>query len=188
MIDSFRHPVTASLLLSFTFSLLSELIDGTILLSLYIRRTHMLAPKADVGSSARTRPGSDVSRPALVDVGRRYRLILVVCPIVGVAGLIVLSLLGYPIAGIALCAGLFMGFINSRMVIAQAAKFTQMENPSKRALTFSVLQRLGVLTAIALLIAFAFRPQGFTVLIGLAVFQLLMMGSTAGAMVRQLRG
>jgi hypothetical protein len=37
------------------------------------------------------------------------------------------------------------------------------------------------------LIAFAFRPQGFTVLIGLAVFQLLMMGSTAGAMVRQLR-
>jgi hypothetical protein len=51
-----------------------------------------------------------------------------------------------------------------------------------------VLQRLGVLTAIALLIAFAFRPQGFTVLIGLAVFQLLMMGSTAGAMVRQLRG
>jgi hypothetical protein len=74
------------------------------------------------------------------------------------------------------------------MVIAQAAKFTQMGNPNKRALTFGVLQRLGVLTAIALLIAFAFRPQGFTVLIGLAVFQLLMMGSTAGAMVRQLRG
>ena len=43
-------------------------------------------------------------------------------------------------------------------------------------------------TAIALLIAFAFRPQGFTVFIGLAVFQLLMMGSTASAMVRQLRG
>jgi hypothetical protein len=123
-----------------------------------------------------------------VDVGRRYRLILIACPIVEVAGLSVLSVLGYPIAGIALCAGLFMGFINSRMVIAQAAKFTQMENPNKRALAFSVLQRLGVLTAIALLIAFAFRPQGFTVLIGLAVFQLLMMGSTAGAMVRQLRG
>jgi len=83
--------------------------------------------------------------------------------------------------------GLFMGFMNSRVVIAQAAKFTQMENPNKRALTFGVLQRLGVLTVIALLIAFAFRPQGFTVLIGLAVFQLLMMGSTAGAMVRQLR-
>jgi len=100
----------------------------------------------------------------------------------------VLSVLGYPVAGIALCVGLFMGFVNSRMVIAQAAKFTQMENPNKRALTFGVLQRLGVLTAIALLIAFAFRPQGFTVLIGLAVFQLLMMGSTASAMVRQLRG
>ena len=128
-----------------------------------------------------------VSTP-LVDVGRRYRLVLISCPIAGLTGLIVLSALGYPVAGIALCVGLFMGFINSRMVIAQAAKFTQMENPNKRALTFGVLQRLGVLTAIALLIAFAFRPQGFTVFIGLAVFQLLMMGSTASAMVRQLRG
>ena len=129
-----------------------------------------------------------MSRQALVDVGRRYRLVLIVCPIAGIAGLIVLSVLGYPVAGAAFCVGLFMGFINSRMVIAQAAKFTQMENPNKRALAFGVLQRLGVLTAIALLIAFAFRPQGFTVLIGLAVFQLLMMGSTSGAMVRQLRG
>lgn len=129
-----------------------------------------------------------MSRPALVDAGRRYRLTLIACPVAGLTGLIVLSVLGYPIAGIALCVGLFMGFINSRMVIAQAAKFTQMESPNKRALTFAVLQRLGVLTAIALLIAFAFRPQGFTVFIGLAAFQLLMMGSTATAMVRQLRG
>jgi hypothetical protein len=91
------------------------------------------------------------------------------------------------VAGIALCAGLFIGFINSRMVIAQAAKFTQMESPDRRALALGVLQRLGALTAVALLVAFAFRPQGFTVLIGLAVFQLLMMGGTAGAMVRQLR-
>jgi hypothetical protein len=129
-----------------------------------------------------------VSQPALVDAGRRYRLALIACPVAGLAGLIALSVLGYPVAGVALCAGLFMGFINSRMVIAQAAKFTRTENPGKRALALGVLQRLGALTAIALLIAFAFRPQGFTVLIGLAVFQLLMMGSTASAMVRQLRG
>jgi hypothetical protein len=84
--------------------------------------------------------------------------------------------------------GLFMGLINSRMVIAQAAKFTQAEGPDKRALAFGALQRLGAVTAVALLIAFAFRPQGFTVLIGLAAFQLLMMGAAAAAMVRQLRG
>jgi hypothetical protein len=129
-----------------------------------------------------------VSRPALADAGRRYRLVLIVCPVAGLTGLIVLSVLGYPVAGIALCAGLFMGFVNSRMMIAQAAKLTQMENPDKRALTLGVLQRLGALTAVALLVAFAFRPQGFTVLIGLAVFQLLMMGAAVGAMLRQLRG
>ena len=168
----------------------------------------MLAPEADVEMS-----GSHSHRPALADAGRRYRLVLIVSASVGLTGLIVLSVLGYPVAGIALCAGMFMGFINSRMVIAQAAKFTQMkftqteftqteftqteitqteitqtEHPNKRALVFGVLQRLGAVTAIALLIAFAFRPQGFTVFIGLAVFQLLMMGSTAGAMVRELRG
>jgi hypothetical protein len=125
---------------------------------------------------------------ALEDVARRYRLVLIVCPVAGLTGLIVLSLLGYPVAGTAFCVGLFMGFINSRMVIAQAAKFTQLENPDKRALALGVLQRLGALTAIALLIAFAFRPQGFAVLIGLAVFQLLMMGAATGTMVRQLRG
>ena len=128
------------------------------------------------------------SPPALVDAGRRYRLVLFICPVAGLTGLVTLGVLGYPVAGTALCAGLFMGFINSRMVIAQAAKFTQLENPDKRALAFGVLQRLGALTAIALLIAFAFRPQGFTVFIGLAVFQLLMMGAATGAMVRQLRG
>jgi len=125
---------------------------------------------------------------ALENVARRYRLVLIACPVAGLTGLIVLSVLGYPVAGAAFCVGLFMGFINSRMVIAQAAKFTRLENPDKRALAFGVLQRLGVLTAVALLIAFAFRPQGFTVLIGLAVFQLLMMGAATGAMVRQLRG
>jgi hypothetical protein len=92
------------------------------------------------------------------------------------------------VAGTAFCAGLFMGLINSRTVIAQAARLTRLEHPGKRALAFGVLQRLGVLTAIALLTALAFRPQGFTVFIGLAVFQLVMMGAAASAMMRQLRG
>jgi uncharacterized membrane protein (DUF4010 family) len=131
---------------------------------------------------------ANVGRPALVDVSRRYRLVLIACPVVGLAGLIALVVMGYPVAGIALCVGLFMGFVNSRLVIAQAANIMRMENPNKRALAFGVLQRLGVLTVIALLIAFAFRPQGFAVFVGLAAFQLLMMGSTASAMARQLRG
>jgi hypothetical protein len=129
-----------------------------------------------------------VSQAPLADAGRRYRLVLIACPVAGLTGLITLSVLGYPVAGLALCAGLVMGFINNRLVIAQAARLTQAENPGKRALALGVLQRLGALTAVALLIAFAFRPQGFTVFIGLAAFQLLVMGGTAGAMVRQLRG
>jgi uncharacterized RDD family membrane protein YckC len=129
-----------------------------------------------------------VTHPALVDAGRRYRLVLIACPVAGLTGLIALCVLGYPVAGIALCAGLVMGFVNNRLVIAQAARLTRAESPGKRALALGVLQRLGALTAVALLIAFAFRPQGFAVFIGLAAFQLLVMGGTAGALVRQLRG
>jgi hypothetical protein len=128
-----------------------------------------------------------VTRPALVRAGRHYRTVLIVSPIVGLIGLVVLCVLGHPIAGAALCVGLFMGYVNSRMVIAQMVKFAQMENPSRRALTVGVLQRLGILTAVALMIAFTFRPDGFAVLIGLAVFQLLVMGGTTGSMVRELR-
>lgn len=129
-----------------------------------------------------------MSHSVLMDMRKRYKLVLVVSPVIGLCGFILLSVLGDSIAGITLCVGLFMGFVNNRMVIAQAAKFTTMENPNKRALAFAVLQRLAILTVIALLIAFAFKPQGFTVLIGLAIFQLLMMGSTASAAMRQLRG
>ena len=57
-----------------------------------------------------------MSRPALVDVGRRYRLVLITTPVAGLAGLIVLSVLGYPVAGIALCAGLMMGSTAGAMV------------------------------------------------------------------------
>jgi hypothetical protein len=128
------------------------------------------------------------SHLALMHAARRYRLALIVCSIAGLTGLVALSVLGYPVAGTAFCVGLFIGFINSRMVIAQVAKFTQLENPGKRALTFGVLQRLGALTAIALLIAFAFRPQGFAVFIGLAAFQLLMMGAAGSAMLSRSRG
>jgi uncharacterized membrane protein (DUF4010 family) len=127
-------------------------------------------------------------RPALADMGRRYRLILTACPVIGVAALIALSVLGYPVAGAAFCVGLLLGLVNSRLVIAQAARFTEAEHPDKRALAFAVLQRLAALTAVALLVGFAFRPQGFAVLVGLAVFQLLMMGAASGALVRQLRG
>jgi len=129
-----------------------------------------------------------VSGPPLLDMGRRYRLVLIASPVVGLIGLVVLIVLGYPIAGAALCVGLAMGFVNSRMVIAQAAKFMGTENASKRAFTVGALQRLAVLTVVAMLIAYSFKPQGFAVFIGLAVFQLLLMGTTTSAMLRELRG
>jgi uncharacterized membrane protein (DUF4010 family) len=132
--------------------------------------------------------GSSAGNPALADVGRRYRLVLIASPVAGIAGLIAASALGYPVAGAAFCAGLLIGLVNSRLVIAQAARLAQAESPAKRALALGALQRLAALTAVALLIAFAFRPQGFAVLIGLAAFQLVMMGAAAAAMVRQLRG
>lgn len=129
-----------------------------------------------------------MTSPALANASRRYRSILIVCPIVGLIGLITLIVLGYPIAGAAFCVGLFIGFVNSRMVISSLARFAESENPNKRALMSGVVQRLALVTVIALGIGFTFRPQGFAVLIGLALFQTMTVGSTSASMMREIRG
>jgi len=129
-----------------------------------------------------------VTSPALANASRRYRSILIVCPIVGAIVLVALIVLGYPIAGATFCVGLFIGFVNSRMVISSLARFAESENPNKRALMSGVVQRLALVTLIALGIGFTFRPEGFAVLAGLALFQTMALGSTSASMMREIRG
>jgi len=124
-------------------------------------------------------------------VARGYRFTLISAAVFGIAALVACALVGYPLAGLFICIGLALGGWNSRRLwtdteklvanapaepaepqgtgVAQAV--TQWRGPA----AFSTARRLGLITLIAFLVALAYRPLGWTVFVGLVVFQLLLM-------------
>ena len=70
-----------------------------------------------------------------------------------------------------------MGLYNARLLQKQVLQVISSENPTKRQLTGSSMQRLGVLTRIALAMGYFLRPDGLGVFFGLAVFQLIIMAT-----------
>lgn len=95
-----------------------------------------------------------------------------------VIGIVLGAVFGHPVMGILFAIGLGMGLYNARMLQRQVVKVISAENPTKRAITGSSLQRLGVLTIIALALGYFLRPDGLGVFFGLAAFQLIFMANT----------
>jgi ATP synthase I chain len=120
-------------------------------------------------------------------VTRGYRRLLIVASILGMVGLIVSAILGHYIAGLTLCVGIALGFVNTRLTLSAAARFSETKDRSKRPIIFGSLQRLALITVIALLLAWWLRPDGIGVLGGLALFQILLLGNTSTALRRELR-
>lgn len=124
---------------------------------------------------------------ALGTAVRRLRRALVAALVIGVAGLVGLTLAGEFVAGVMLCVGLGLGAANTRLVQRSLSAFAGQNEPKKSTLMFSVLRRLTVITAVALAIAFVYQPDGWTVLLGLALFQLVVMGSVFGGLFKEVR-
>jgi len=124
-------------------------------------------------------------------VARGYRFTLISAVVVGGAALIACALAGYPLAGLFVCVGLGLGGWNSRRLWSDTEKLvdgshaatveddeptavrpvTQWRGPAAS----STAKRLGLITLIAFLVALAYRPLGWTVFLGLMVFQLLLL-------------
>jgi hypothetical protein len=124
---------------------------------------------------------------ALGGVTRGYKRLLIVASVLGLVGLIVCSLLGHYIAGLTLCVGIALGFVNTRLTLSAAARFSEAKDSSKRPIIFGSLQRLALITVIGLAISWWLRPDGIGVLGGLALFQVLLLGNTSSALRRELR-
>lgn len=127
------------------------------------------------------------SDAAFGGVTRGYRRVLLMAAVIGVVGLIVAIIIGHYIAGLTFCVGIGLGFINTRVTINNAARFSTTKDHSKRPIIFGSLQRLALITAVALLIAYALRPDGLATLVGLAVFQMVLLGNTSSSLFRELR-
>lgn len=112
---------------------------------------------------------------------------LIVAAVLGVIGIVVGIIFGHPVMGILFAIGLGMGLYNARLLQKQVVRVISSENPTKRQLTGSSMQRLGVLTLIALAMGYFLRPDGLGVFFGLAVFQLVFMAHTMVPVLKERR-
>jgi hypothetical protein len=124
-------------------------------------------------------------------VARGYRLALVLAGLVGVAALTVCALTGYPLAGFFITIGLGLGSWNSRRLWTDTEKLvdgTQKAGEKWRGPAVAAsAKRLGLITIFAFLVALAYRPLGWTVFLGLLVFQVLMVSLLAKPLSRVVR-
>jgi hypothetical protein len=124
-------------------------------------------------------------------VARGYRFALIISLLLGVAAMAACALTGYPLAGMFICVGLALGGWNSRKLWTDTEKLvdgsqTAGEKWRGPAATASA-KRLGMITVFAFLVALAYRPLGWTVFIGLLVFQVLLMSVIAKPLTRIVR-
>lgn len=125
---------------------------------------------------------SHFSLPQISSVARRTAL---AAAVVGAVALVGLSLLGYAWAGVGLCIGLALALGNFRLIAASAMKAAASAQPEKRRpLVTNTLGRLGVVSVIALGLVFVSRELGFGTLLGLALFQFMMLANVVVAMLR----
>lgn len=117
-----------------------------------------------------------------------FRRAVIVACIVGVVALVVSVPLDYLAAAAFGCLGLGLGMLNSRLVQLSVVRFARMESSRpKRQFVGSVVMRLALITVLALAMALLFRPEGIGVIVGLGVFQLLMIVVAAVPMMKEMR-
>ena len=123
--------------------------------------------------------------PAATVVNLRRPVLIAVA--VGVVGLVVCGLLGHIVMGILGVIGMGLGVLNTRMMQKSVAKVIASGNPSRKAVGFSSVQRLMVITAIAVALGIFIRPDGLGVFFGLAIFQVIIIGHTVTPVVKERR-
>lgn len=109
---------------------------------------------------------------------RPVRLLVLSCVLTVVAvGLAALA--GHVMFGVFFGVGLALGLLNALLVQRSVESITAQDHPLKRKMALNSATRLLVISVIGLAVAFAFRPTGLGVLFGLALFQVLLVLSTA---------
>jgi len=118
-------------------------------------------------------------------LGRALRRTRVSAGVLGVIGLVVASVLGYPWVGLGIVLGLVLAAINTRWIDTTVARLKNVEaKAARRPLAVRTLGRLAVSTAVVLALLFLATPMGFGALGGLVLYQAVFLSSMLGAVVR----
>ena len=95
--------------------------------------------------------------------------------------------LHHVMVGVFFGVGLLLGLLNAVGVQRSVAAITAEAHPLKKKMAMNSASRLMLITVIGLAVAFVFRPDGLGVLFGLALFQVLLVVSTALPVWKKLR-
>jgi hypothetical protein len=115
-------------------------------------------------------------------LGRALRRTRIMAIVLGVIGLVVAALLGYPWVGLGIDLGLVLGGINTRWIDTTVARLKNVEAKSaRRPLAVRTLGRLAVSTAVVFALLFLATPMGFGALGGLVLYQAVFLSSMIGA-------
>ena len=110
---------------------------------------------------------------------------LVLATAIGALALVILALLGHPLAGFFVVLGLAFGVLNTwltqRSIVRYGAK------RSKGGFVSGTLARLGLLTVASVGAVALVRPDGIGMLLGVAVFQVIVLVGAAIPVLRELR-
>ena len=117
---------------------------------------------------------------------RPLRLFAVCVVLTGLA-MLAAGLLGHVMVGVYFGIGLGLGLLNAVLVQRSVEALTAEAHPLKRKMALNSATRLLVMTVIGLTIAFIFRPQGLGVLFGMALFQVVLVLSTALPVMRKIK-
>ncbi|PXX07997.1 ATP synthase subunit I [Mycolicibacterium moriokaense] len=117
---------------------------------------------------------------------RPLRLLAICIVLTGLASLAA-GLLGHVMVGVFFGVGLGLGLLNAVLVQRSVDAITAEAHPLKRKMALNSATRLLVLTVIGLTIAFIFRPQGLGVLFGMALFQVVLVITTALPVMKKLK-
>lgn len=105
--------------------------------------------------------------------------LLALCAVLTVVAVGLAAWAGYPMFGVFFGVGLGLGLLNALLVQRSVASITAGDHPLKKKMALNSATRLLVITAVGLTIAYIFRPLGLGVVFGLAVFQVVLVLSTA---------
>jgi hypothetical protein len=118
--------------------------------------------------------------PNIHDVSRRT---ISAALVVGVAILVGCVSFGLLLVGVGACIGVALGAFNFRMTGNSVAKASESEVANKkRPLALNTLGRLGIITVVTLGLLLVSHKLGLGILVGLAVFQVLLLVNVARSM------
>jgi hypothetical protein len=103
----------------------------------------------------------------------------------GAAAIVLSALLGNVRIGLLITVGLALGALNG--VLAERALSRLTPEDDRSVVVRGSMRRLGIVTLLALAIVFAARPDGWTVLVGLAVYQIISLLAALGVAKKEAR-